>query len=234
MIRLSLLFGHKDDDFIEFLCGLCYRIKVEKSKKGLVVKRLPEPEIKRFYASPENPYDLRVMRKELPPHWLLSELLFHTITICLDAYERVSARMLLDSVLSMQDAEKNKDAFFGLTYTISYKKDKELHDKFEEKFACYPGEYLRVRNEAIPQYQIGVDAGNFLLDEYRHLPGDLRVMIDFAFSGFIFNAVNSPDFLDLCKNKDVDISSMTFEQKLNEELDYEALHNRLMVQLGHA
>lgn len=201
------------------------------------MKRVAAPEIVNYHKAPRKLSGVSPVRKELPPRWLLAELLFHTIKISLDAYEKITARMLLDNVLSMRDGETNKDAFFNWTYSISYNKSGALHDKFMEsvsKEEWDTRDYLEIRNERFPEYQVGVDAGNFLLGEYYYLLHELRAVIDFAFSGFMFNAVSGPDFAALCKNKKVDAATMALEQKLEEELDHEALYNRLLSQLGHA
>ena len=148
--------------------------------------------------------------------------------------------MLLNNVLSMRDAETNKDALFNRTYTISYKKNQELYMKWEKTIPketrdIWRGDtHMTMRNEAVPQYQVGVEAGNFLLSEYCHLPADLRAVTDLAFQGFLFSALNDLDFGSLCKDKGLDVSALTLEQKLDVELDHEALYARLLTQLGHA
>src|SRR5690606_6929502 len=179
-----------------------------------------------------DPYNLKITRAELPPDWLLSELLFHTINLCADAYGAVSARMLLDCVLSQNYADRI-DSFFNDTYTISYRKGQVINHEFvksltpEERSRPDIGAYLKKRNDSIPQYETFIDVGNFILGEYRHLPIVPRTTTDLAFQGFLFNALNSPDFASLCKNTALLVPTMTFEQKLDEELDHEALHHRL-------
>lgn len=203
------------------------------------MKRIAAPKIKYWGTEVENPFNLKITRVELPPDWLLSELLLHTINLCLDAHGVVSARMLLDSVLT-QYSEPEADTFFNWAYAAAQSKNAVINHEFvksltpEERKIPDAGAYLKKRNEIIPQYQTFIDIGNFILGEYRHLPVGPRVTTDLALQGFMLNTLNGPDFAPLCKNTALLVPSMTFEQKLDEELDHEALYNRLMVQLGHA
>ena len=203
------------------------------------MKRIPAPEIKYWEPLPKGDKK-RAIRKEWPSQWLLSELLLHTINLCLDAYEAISARMLLDNLLSIQEYDSGSDTFFNRTYAIAYDKSRVVNHEFvksltpEERNIPDPDAYFKKRNDSIPQYQTFIDVGNFILGEYRHLPVEIRAVTDLAFQGFLFNALNSPDFASLCKSAALLVPAMTFEQKLDVELDHEALHNRLMVQLGHA
>lgn len=123
------------------------------------MKRIPAPEIKRWEPLPEGD-ERRVIRKEWPPHWLLSELLFHTINLCLDAYEKISARMLLDCVLSIQDYESGTYTCFNKTYSIAYDKSRVINHEWvksltpEERAIPDPDAYFKKRNDSIPQYQV--------------------------------------------------------------------------------
>lgn len=203
------------------------------------MKRIAAPKIKYWGTEVKDPFNLKITREGLPPDWLLSELMLHIINLCFDAYEKVSARMLLDCVLSQNYAARI-DSFFNDTYTISYRKGQVIYHEWvksltpEERAAWDPDTYFKKRDASIPQYQVMIDVGNFILGEYRHLPVVPRVTTDLAFQGFLLDTLNSPDFASLCKNTALLVPTMTFEQKLDEELDHEALHHRLMVQLGHA
>lgn len=214
------------------------------------MKRLPELDFIRIEGlEDDDPVGQRVIREELPPYWLLGELMFHTVHLCADAYGSVSARMLLDAALSAPrgadlKAAVEPDTFFKRTYTISYHKNEDILYKSieavpeEERGAWDNGiegadAYLEWRDKTLPHYKVLLDGGNFFIGDYRHLPDDLRAVIDNAFSGFVFNALNGPDFASLCKTKNPG-AAMTFEQKLDEPLDHEALYHRLLAQLGHA
>lgn len=210
-----------------------------------MMKRLPEPDIK--HAERLNLYDLQIIREDYPSDWLLSELLFNIITLCHDAYGRTSAQMLLDSVLTLRDHKTEIETFFNVAYLTAYEKNETVLAQYmatvsKEVRAAWDNmstwddvqAFKKTLDDDMPRYQMFVGVGQFLRGEYSSLPKDLRTMTDLAFYGFIFTAVNGPDFAALCKNKGIDAAAMTFEQKLNEELDHEALHHRLMVQLGHA
>lgn len=216
------------------------------------MKRFPAPPI-RHSEGHGTPYDLKIVRKDPPPHWLLSELLLHTANLCLHAYGEVSARMLLDAALSvprggdLKSILYRQDTFYSTAYAAAFNNNQRLHDGFmkavpEEERASWErmpvvdriAAYLKRRNDSLPQYGEFIAVGKFLSGEYRHLPDDLRAMTDLVFQGFLFNALNNADFAALCKNKNVAAAPMTFEQKLDEELDREALYNCLLSQLGHA
>lgn len=202
------------------------------------MKRIPAPKVKR--REPLDGDTKRVIRENLPPHWLLCELLFHIATLCNDVYENVSARMLLDSVLSLRESETNADTFFNETYRMASRKYQVVNYEFlktirapeREAWLSNPESYFEKRDNLIPQYGIFIDVGNFLFLEYRHVPPELRGVIDCAFAGFIFNTLNSPDFASLCKDTALLVPTMTIEQRLDVALDHEALYNRLLVQLG--
>jgi len=217
------------------------------------MKRFPEPRVRRTEGyDDDDPIGLRIIREELPLHWLLSELLFHTVMLCADVYEKVSARILLDAALSAPRGANRKaameaDTFFNRTYGVSYDKNEVILGEFldnasEEEKAAWErmdsvedaDSYLIARNKRLPHYGVLLEGGNFFIGDYRHLSKELRAVTNFAFSGFLFHALNSPHFASLCKDKSLNASTMTFEQKLDTDLDHEALYNRLMIQLGHA
>ena len=210
------------------------------------MKRIPAPAIK--HSERLNHYEVKVIREEYPPHWLLSELLFHTITLCLDAYGKISARMLLDCVLTLRDHILEIETFFNVTYLTAYEENETILAQY---MATVPKEvragwdnmstyddvlaFKKNLDDDMPRYQTFVGVGKYLLGEYSSLPDDLRTMTDLAFYGFIFTALNGPGFVALCKDKSLNTSAaMTFEQKLDAELDHEALYHRLLTQLGHA
>ena len=227
------------------------RIVNEIVGKALSMKRLFAPVVQR-YEKESSGYHSRIIRESYPPHWLLSELLLHITSLCVSVHGKTSAGLLLNLVLSIPKgmplkANSGGDTLFNRTYTIGYDKYQGLYNEYEKtvsaeeraawsKMSVIDGidASLKKRDESIPQYQNYIDIGNFFFGEYRHLPDELRTVTDLAFSGFIYTTLNSPDFPSLCKNKDLDVSAMTFEQKLDAELDHEAFYNALLVKLGHA
>lgn len=215
------------------------------------MRRVAAPDIKRIEGY-EDEKSLKIVRQYHPSHWLLSEFLFHLIILCLEAYEKVSARMLLGvgSVVPTEtdlDIAFQKNTPFTRTYRNGADRNQALYNEWEKNVSdeekaswekMSAGDrataYLKRRDDDVPQYQVFIDVGKFLFGEYRHLADDLRAVIDLAFSGFIFTALNSPDFPSLCKSKNLDVSAMTFDQKLDAELDHEAFYNALLARLGHA
>lgn len=212
------------------------------------LKRLPEPKILAIKNLENADYlPVKTIRESLPPQWLLSELLFNTIVLCQEAHGTVTARMLLDSVATMYGYEGREETFFNIAYLAAWTKNRSQYLEFEKTLSpeqeaawdkldvsARAEEYLKWRREGLPQYETWNQAGKFLVEDYHlHLPRDLRSVIDCAFAGFIFNAVNGTEFGALCKDKALDVSGMTIEQRLDVELDHEALYNRLLVQLGH-
>ena len=214
--------------------------KSERQKRGAVMKRLSAPAVKRREGLSDGSDRVKIIRESLPPHWLLSELLFHTITLCLDVYGEISARMLLDSASSIDDFDMGSDTFFIKLYESAYYKNQTLHNEWietvprEERSAWKPEDYLATRDKNIPQYQTFIEVGRFFSAEYCHLPDDLRAVIDLAFSGFLRDAVTGSDFAALCADKALDVSALTCAQRMETPLDHEALCHALLVKLGHA
>lgn len=185
-------------------------------------------------------------------HELMPKLAFHAIAFCERAYGKVTGRLLFDIVVSIPygsnlPLEKTKDTFFNKTHTINYLKGRKQIEEFEnlisdEEQAAWDkleaedhaAAYLAKRADTIPDFERSCVTTKFLVDEYEPLTGGIRVATDLAFSGFLMTAVNDPNFSSLCKVKDIDPSSMTFEQKMDTELDHEALYRYLQDKLGGA
>lgn len=96
-----------------------------------------------------------------------------------------------------------------------------------------PDAYFESRLKDVPEIEPHNRINQFI-EEYVELDRNVRTVIDAARYGLLFIAVNDPNFTTLCKNKDIDTSSMTFEQKMDEELDHEALYRYLQDKLGTA
>lgn len=94
--------------------------------------------------------------------------------------------------------------------------------------------YLDPRQNNTPEVEPNNRVGRFVEEYLDNIDQGVRIITDPALYGLFFIALNDPDFAALCKNKDIDTSSMTFEQKMHEELDHEALYRYLQGKLGVA
>ncbi len=214
------------------------------------MKRLPAPDI-RDIEGLDTDFAVKRIREDLPPHWLLSELLFHTVMLCMDGYKKLTARLLVDIALSVPDggdlkASLEEDTPFNRVHEISYYQNEDILHAFlenaseEEKIAWErmtvedADHYMQRRDEALPHYKVLLDGAHFFFHDYRHLPDDLRAVIDLAFSGFLRDAVTGSDFAALCADKALDVSALTCAQRMEVPLDHEALYHALLVKLGHA
>ena len=203
------------------------------------MKRLPAPNVKRVEGMPDDAQGIKIIRDSPPMHWILGEWAFHIITLCLDAYGEITAQALLNAVTPPGKAISTEDSFLNNTYGIAYDKNRALYTNFiasfpeEEVAAWNPDTYFEIRKKGVPQYEVFIDVGAFLFREYRHMPDDLRVVTELAFSGFLLSTVTGPAFADVCADKGLDVSALAAGQRMDVPLDHEALYHALLVKLGH-
>lgn len=139
-------------------------------------------------------------------------------------------------------ATPENGAFTSNIYKHAIERVGALQQSYDE---TNPEEYLKAANNTDPQaYFDGLckalpevaHQGNIngFLKEYFDLDKDHRVSTALAFLGLLFVGLHDTAFASLCKNKHLDASAMTFEQKMNEPLDPEALYTYLQGKLNVA
>lgn len=178
-----------------------------------------------------------------PPR-LLNELLGHALNMLLIADQPISAHRLhafLTSVWHDYDPKlMEENTVFNEVSRLVSDHAFELDSAYFERSALTADTasgkidaYLEGLAKNVPENKLWNQAYNFLC-KYVGLDKERRSITDLAFSGLLFNALNDPDFAALCKDKDLDASAASFEQKMHEELDHEALYRYLQGKLGVA
>lgn len=179
---------------------------------------------------------------------VISNILVHTLNVFLIADKKITARQLydfLDTAWREYDPQKlEEDNLHNRTIRLAAECEFTLRSAYHESdsvevmnrnngSAAFK-EYLADFDKNVPENNLLRSASAFHGKERLELDKGLQAVTDLAFYGFLLMALSNPNFATLCKNKDLDTSSMTFEQKMDEELDHEALYRYLQDKLGTA
>lgn len=179
------------------------------------------------------------------PSRLLNELLRHALNTLLIADQTISAHRLLAFLNSVwPEHDRNlalENTVFNEAVRLAEERALELDSAYFERStlaadtaSAKADAYLEGLTKNVPETGLLRRFHDFVVYEYMQLDKERRSITDLAFSGLLFNALNDPDFAALCKDKDLDASAASFEQKMHEELDHEALYRYLQGKLGVA
>lgn len=182
------------------------------------------------------------------PGQILRDLLRHSINMLLIARQPISAHQIctfINSVWPIHDRKLGlENTAFNETVRLLTEHHAQLCQAYEDSggikltrtgpMETNADEYFNALDKSIPERSLGRQFDEFFSKEYMSLDKERRGTTDLAFSGLLFTALNDPDFAALCKDKDIDVAAMSFEQKMHEELDHEALYRYLQRKLEAA
>lgn len=193
-----------------------------------------------FFQTFESNYDLD---ENIPVFEWLKRLVWHTGTLCLEAREKITGQLMLDVGLSIPvgkdvDDEEAMKAVFHAVYSDFWHEAENKLAAFEnaitdemtaewKEAGTYPENYIALREKLYPDCTRTSIMAKFLRNNYEALTGQTRALTDLAFAGFLESAMKDPHFARLCKDKGLETSSMTREERLNAPLDHDALYDFL-------
>lgn len=185
---------------------------------------------------------------------VIHRLAINVINFCVYAEEKISTLFLfkvLQSLPILQPGENwnNKEIFFSELYQKVYQKSMEQLQEIEKRISNEEREawlklpvndhaetYFKFRNDTAPSYQQAVNSGNFLTKKYAYIPKEHRSIIDAAFAGILFSALVDKNFDRLVKDKSMDMGGLSMDEKMDIELDHEALYayfqSKIPLELG--
>lgn len=185
------------------------------------------------------------------PDAFLDHAVGHTLNLFHCADRRATAGQLLSFLrtipLRIQPGNDDENTLFNEVWKGAY----YYQQKLEEEYLL-PKYGVKKLNEGLDKLDENA-INDYMLDITLNLPGVLvlrhtqafflqqylsddyavlRAVIALAFSGLLFSALTDPDFSSLCKDKSIDVSGMSIEERMDVLLDHEALYSFLLEKLG--